>query len=60
MVTPGTGSHSPLRQSRTTPPGWAISSGVSCVSGAAMTSVRVPRWILASSETLSASPRNAS
>ena len=32
---PGTGSHSPALQSRTSPSGWAISSGVSCSSGAA-------------------------
>ena len=30
---PGTGSHSPARQSRTSPRGWAISPGVSCSTG---------------------------
>ena len=60
MVTPGTGSHSPRVQSRTAPPGWASSSGVSCMSGAAITSVRVPRCVAASRENSSAISVNAS
>ncbi len=60
MVTPGTSSHSPARQSSTRPPGWASSSGVSCISGAATTSVRVPRWVAASREKSSAMSRKAS
>ena len=43
MVWPGIGSHSPSFQSRTTPPGWASSSGVSCRSGAVTMSVLVSR-----------------
>ena len=37
MVFPGTGAHSPCVQSRTF--GWAISSGVSCMSGEVTRSV---------------------
>ena len=48
IVTPGTGSHSPAFQSLTRPCGVASSSGVSCSSGAATRSVRVPRWVAAS------------
>ena len=43
MVTPGIGSHSPAFQSRTTPCGFAMASGVSCVSGTATRSLRTPR-----------------
>ena len=43
MVLPGTGSHSPDFQSSTTPPGWAVSPGVSCSRGTATRSRRVPR-----------------
>src|SRR5699024_629338 len=50
MVLPGMGSHSPARQSLTCPRGLAIASGVSCHSGLATMSVRVPRWVRASSE----------
>src|SRR6478609_2689935 len=50
MVLPGTGSHSPVRQSFTTPCTVAMASGVSCHSGLATTSRRVPRWSTASSE----------
>ncbi len=60
MVRPGTGSHSPLRQSRTLPPGWPSSSGLSCSSGVATRSVRVPRCFAASSENLAAIALNAS
>ena len=44
-MTPGIGSHSPCFQSRTTPCGLAIASGVSCSSGTATTSVRTPRCV---------------
>ena len=54
MVTPGIGSHSPFFQSRTTPCGLAIASGVSWVSGTATTSLRTPRWVAASSLNFSA------
>ena len=54
IVRPGIGSHSPLRQSRTSPNGWASSSGLSCSSGAATTSVRVPRCFAAMRENDSA------
>jgi hypothetical protein len=60
IVTPGIGSHSPRFQSRTRPPGWASSSAESCISGAAMTSVRVPRWVAASRENCSPISRNVS
>ena len=60
IVTPGTGSHCPRFQSRTTPPGWASSSGESCISGAAITSVRLPRWVAASRENCAAIAANAS
>src|SRR6478609_5125284 len=50
MVLPGTGSHSPVRQSFTTPCTVAMASGVSCHSGLATRSRRVPRWSTASSE----------
>src|SRR5690625_6501923 len=50
MVLPGTGSHSPARQSLTSPRGLAIASGVSCQSGLATRSVRVPRWVRAREE----------
>src|SRR5664280_1126261 len=43
MVAPGIGSQSPAFQSRTRPCGLAISSGVSCASGTATTSVHTPR-----------------
>ena len=42
MVLPGTGSTSPVRQSRTWPRGWAISPGLSCSRGVATRSLRVP------------------
>ena len=57
---PGSGSHSPARQSCTSPSGWAISSGVSWVSGAATRSLRTPRWRSASSEKTRAIRPNAS
>ena len=54
IVAPGTGSHSPCFQSRAAPCGLAISSGVSCISGTATTSWRVPRRGPASSENFAA------
>ena len=60
MVAPGTGSHSPRFQSSTRPPGWASSSAESCISGTAITSVRVPRCVAASRENSSPISRNAS
>ena len=60
MVLPGTGSHSPLRQSLTTPCTVAMASGVSCHSGFATTSRRVPRWSTASSENFLATAFQAS
>jgi len=59
-VTPGIGSHSPRFQSRTTPPGWANSSAESWSSGAAITSVRVPRCVEASRENCSPMVLNTS
>ncbi len=60
IVLPGIGSHSPARQSRTLPPGWASSSGLSCRSEPATMSVRVPRCFSASSLNRSATALKAS
>src|SRR5215472_2083948 len=60
MVLPGTGSHSPTFQSRTSPIGCASSSAVSCASGAASRSLRVPRCFTAMSEKARAIRLNAS
>ncbi len=60
MVRPGTGSVSPVFQSRTTPPGVASASGVSCCSGAATRSLRTPSRGPASSEKTRAMPWKAS
>ena len=53
MVFPGSGSHSPLAQSRSSR--WAISAGVSCWSGRVTISrTGSGMWVLASSLTFSA------
>src|SRR6476661_1668781 len=60
MVRPGTGSHSPARQSATSPRGWASSPGESCSTGVATTSRRTPRCSAARSENLRAIVWNTS